>query len=113
MPWSPGQSGNPNGQRKQKKFLDALERSLLEDDGKHLRQIADKLRDAALQGESWAIQMVADRLDGKPVQALSADADEGNILIVLAAHHPQELERTIGSSDTVQLPRARLSEAGS
>ena len=91
MPWEPGQSGNPDGPRKYKKFLASLERSLLEDDGKPLRAITDKLRDAAISGEPWAIQMVADRLDGKAVQQLSADIDGGNVAIALVAYHPAQL----------------------
>jgi len=30
--------------------------------------IAEKLVEKALEGQSWAIQQVADRLDGKPAQ---------------------------------------------
>lgn len=41
--------------------------------GTRLREIAQKLVDCAVQGESWAIQQVADRLDGKPAQAIDAD----------------------------------------
>lgn len=33
-----------------------------------LRELADVLVTQALAGESWAMQQVADRLDGKPVQ---------------------------------------------
>lgn len=33
-----------------------------------LRELADKLVDCALKGEGWAMQQVADRLDGKPMQ---------------------------------------------
>jgi hypothetical protein len=35
-----------------------------------LRELADKLVDCALAGEGWAMQQVADRLDGKPAQAI-------------------------------------------
>ena len=33
-----------------------------------MRAAAEKLADAAAKGEPWAIQMVADRFDGKPTE---------------------------------------------
>ncbi len=71
MAWKKGQSGNPNGGPKDKAFADALRIAVNADDGdgtKKLRRIAEKLVTCALNGESWAIQQVADRLDGKPAQ---------------------------------------------
>ena len=79
MPFQPGQSGNPEGARihKQKRFFNALDRAIEQDDAKRLRNAAEKLLDLAEAGESWALQMLADRLDGKPAQQvqLSGDAD--------------------------------------
>ena len=40
-----------------------------------LRDIADKLVELAIAGEMPAIKEVADRLDGKPAQAIIGDAD--------------------------------------
>jgi cytochrome c553 len=69
--WKPGQSGNPaGGNFKQKKFLAALERVIAQDDGKGLRDAAEKVYELAAKGEEWAIQFLADRLDGKPTQQL-------------------------------------------
>ena len=79
MPFAPGQSGNPNGAPlKSKRFHTALDRAIEQDDAKRLRAAAEKLLDLAAQGEPWATQMLADRLDGKPAQAvtLSGDADQ-------------------------------------
>ena len=70
MAWKQGESGNPSGATRVKKFLGALERALSADDGKKLRQAADKLLDLASQGEPWAIAMLADRLDGKATQQI-------------------------------------------
>ena len=39
-----------------------------------LRELADKLVESALKGEGWALQQVADRLDGKASQQLDVDA---------------------------------------
>jgi len=41
-----------------------------------LRRIAEKLVDAALEGQSWAIQQVADRSDGKPAQESTVNIKE-------------------------------------
>ena len=68
--WKPGQSGNPNGAPRLKKFLAKLERVIAQDDGKGLRDAADKVYKLAAEGEEWAIQFLADRLDGKPTQQL-------------------------------------------
>jgi hypothetical protein len=73
MPWKPGETGNPRGQIKEKKFLAALERAIASDDGVKLRRAADKLVDCAANGEGWAIKELADRLDGKPHQSVTTD----------------------------------------
>lgn len=39
-------------------------------DLKKLRRVADKLIECAQNGEGWAIAMIADRLDGKAIQAI-------------------------------------------
>ena len=54
-------------------FISALNRAIAQDDGVRLRMIAEKLLDKASDGELMAINMVADRLDGKPKQAVDAN----------------------------------------
>lgn len=66
--WKAGESGNPGGTLREKKFLAALERAVIQDDGKRLRAAAEALLTSASNGEPWAIQQLADRLDGKPTQ---------------------------------------------
>lgn len=65
-----GRSGKP----KDKQFADMIRLAVSEEDPvrkiRKLRLIADKVVDLAAAGESWAAQMVADRLDGKPVQQM-------------------------------------------
>ena len=75
MPFEPGQSGNPAGSQKAKRFYNALDRAIAQDDSKRLRDAADKLLDLAAAGEPWATQMLADRLDGKPAQQLQIQGD--------------------------------------
>lgn len=43
-----------------------------------LREVAEVLVDKALSGESWAVNMVADRVDGKPLQAIEHSGDIGD-----------------------------------
>ncbi len=72
--FKPGQSGNPaGGGARPRLFLDALNRSIAQDDGKKLRQAAEKLIALAVKGEAWAIQMLAERLDGKVAQAITGE----------------------------------------
>lgn len=79
MAWTKGQSGNPGGRNKEKAFTDALRVAVNEDDAdgvKKLRRIAEKLVACAVEGESWAVQQVADRLDGKPAQESTVTIDD-------------------------------------
>lgn len=59
-------------------FDGAMRRAIAADDGKRLRQAADQLLNKAAEGEAWAINMLADRLDGKV-----AHQDGGNVQINL------------------------------
>ena len=72
MAWTRGTSGNPAGRPPSEKAFANLLRIALKEPGKggvpKLRQIVDKLVKHAIDGEAWAIQQVADRLDGKPAQ---------------------------------------------
>lgn len=70
MPFEPGKSGNPEGGAKKKIWIAALNRAIAQDDGKRLREAAEKLLDLAAAGEVPALKELGDRLDGKPVQQL-------------------------------------------
>ena len=78
MPFTKGQSGNPSGRRHEQKFRSMLEVALADhgkDQTPRLRKIADQVVTAAEKGERWAIEMIADRLDGKPHQSQSIQAE--------------------------------------
>ena len=75
MAWQPGESGNPNGSKKERMFYGALNRAIAQDDGKRVREAAEKLLDLAADGEPWAIKELADRLDGKPSQTIAGDPE--------------------------------------
>ena len=62
-----GRSGKP----KDKLFADMIRMAVNEttpDGVRKIRKIAERVTDLAVAGESWACQMIADRLDGKPAQ---------------------------------------------
>jgi hypothetical protein len=76
MAWEKGQSGNLRGRPLNERCFAALLRiAAAEADAatgkQNLRIVADKLMESAKPGESWAIQQLADRLDGKPQQTSS------------------------------------------
>lgn len=82
--WVKGQSGNPEGNPKSKRFYAALDRAILQDDGKRLRAAAEKMLDLAAGGEQWAVLALADRLDGKVPQAITGE-DGGPMVIKIIA----------------------------
>lgn len=69
--------GNQNG-KKGKLFYNQLRKALVQEDSRKLRTIADRLVDAAEQGEPWAIKEVIDRVDGKAVQATEISGIDGD-----------------------------------
>ena len=77
MPFKKGQSGNPGGRPKEKPFSDALRMEIAAagEDHKALRRVARALIKKAEDGEIQAIRELADRLDGKPIQAVDANVD--------------------------------------
>lgn len=91
-----------------KPFKDALTFEIKSaGDGKTLRTIAQKLLEKAQDGEPWAVQMLADRLDGKPAQTVHATS-EGNAsladltLAELAARTADQIaaiEKEMGDQD--------------
>lgn len=68
---------NPRGQQRDKPFRDALRMEIAAagEDHKALRRVARALIDKAADGDVPAIKEIADRLDGKPAQAIVGDED--------------------------------------
>jgi hypothetical protein len=85
MAFKRGISGNPGGKSGTKIFTDALRLDVnridpKNPDRKKINALAEKLVNAALiDGESWAFQQIADRLDGKPSQVVETTDDRDNI----------------------------------
>ena len=77
--------GNQNA-RKARLFRDALMRALARvGDGQGINagldKVADRLVSEALAGEQWAIEEIANRLDGKPTTVIVGDEDEAPVLL--------------------------------
>jgi hypothetical protein len=71
--------GNQNG-KKGKLFYNQLRIALVQEDSRKLRTIAQKLVDAAEQGEPWAVKEIMDRVDGKAVQSTEISGVDGNAI---------------------------------
>lgn len=69
--------GNSNA-KKGKEWFDALRKECVQKDA--LRKIASVVVEKAMQGETWAIQEVANRFDGKPAQAVEVSGADGGPL---------------------------------
>jgi hypothetical protein len=117
MPFQPGQSGNPSGKVASKPYFDALNKAIAQDDGKRLRACAEKLLDLAADGVPWAVQLLADRLDGKPkVQAELSGPDGAPVGVelnppVMPAITREEWMRIYGPKPIEEPRRARLPAA--
>jgi hypothetical protein len=89
MTWQPGQSGNPEGGRKNKPFRDALmiEMKAIEM-GEETVAPKGSLRWNARQllekGDVPAIKEIADRLDGKVPQGLIGGDEDDNPIVIRA-----------------------------
>lgn len=94
MPFAPGQSGNPGGQRRNKLFRDALLASLKKADGdvERIQKVAEALVMKAVGGDVQAIKEIADRIDGKVPQAIVGDESEAPIrmdMVLVRAVYPK------------------------
>ena len=71
--------GQPNNTNAQKRgaFLRELTKELTQSP-EQLRKAIRKLLEQASKGEPWAIQMLADKLDGKPISG-KLIADSGDV----------------------------------
>ena len=109
MPFRKGQSGNPGGRSREKPIADAIRAAVNEVDPKTQRRkaqlIAEKVTELALAGESWAVQMVADRLDGKVPQALVGDDEYPGVRV-------DTIQRTIVDPKSMETVGSAPSPAG-
>ncbi len=76
--WKPGVSGNPSGKSRLKLLSDDLRRMLTQDPVR-IRRVTEKLVTMAEEGDLTAIQMIFDRLEGKPHQSIEIDQTFTNL----------------------------------
>lgn len=112
--WKKGETGNPRGIGAEKQYTAALRAAVNTEDPKTRRRkllmIAEKAADLAVKGEAWAIQHVADRLDGKPAQeqtvTVRSELDSMN-----DAELRDFIKRELASANQVQPIAPKLIEA--
>ena len=79
-PWKPGQSGNPGGRPRKRLMDEALEDLLARNDSEAARDVAAALLKQARRGDIRAIQLIAERTQGKPMRAIEISGPEGGAL---------------------------------
>lgn len=79
-PWKPGQSGNPRGRPKKRLIDEALEELLASNDSEAARDVAAALLKRARKGDLRAIQLIAERTQGKPTRAVEISGLDGGAL---------------------------------
>lgn len=67
--------GNRNAAKENRLWGETIRRIAVQDDAKRLRAVAEKLYDAAEQGDVSAIREIGDRLDGKAAQPIEHSGD--------------------------------------
>ena len=74
--------GQPNNQnaKKGRLFFDQLRKELVQEDAIKLRKIAQKLVEAAQDGEPWAVKEIMDRVDGKAIQVTEMSGLDGGAI---------------------------------
>lgn len=83
-----GQPGNSNALRA-RPFWAAVNRAIVQEDGRRLREAAEHLLTQAAAGEPWALQMLADRLDGRPAQQVTISGDPDAPLVAASMSDEQ------------------------
>lgn len=72
--------GNQNARKRNRMLTDALKRALTQNP-EEVAAIAQKLIDSAKSGDSWAQNLIFDRVDGKVPQPLVGDDEEAPITL--------------------------------
>lgn len=91
---------------KSQRITRMLERIINEDDGAKLYRGLTRLMDSFEAGEPWAIEQVFNRVQGKPAQSVSLDADGSpvqftSIQMLVVKHEP--VPKPLNSLDNVTI----------
>lgn len=85
MPFQKGQVANPLGAGAlghRRPFTEALTRALLQNDGKKLRALAERLFELAMNGDVQAMKEIVNRLEGMPRQTVDVASDGVTIVMM-------------------------------
>ena len=75
----PGKPGGPGRPPRTRCITDAIRAACEANDSAGLKAIAKTIMDKAIEGESWACQMVADRLEGKVTDRLDVTSGDQSL----------------------------------
>jgi hypothetical protein len=84
-------SGTTAGAKSRHLFANELRKALVQDDYRKLRMGIQALIDKASEGEIKALEFIADRVDGKAMQAVELTGNEGGPLIIQATPIDEKL----------------------
>lgn len=96
----PAPLGNTNASKENRLFGDALRRAIAQENGKRVRESVEQLLDKAAKGDLPSIQTLADRLDGKPPQAIDMKAELRRFAAELSDDELAEIVNARGSDKT-------------
>ena len=79
-PFKKGQSGNPKGRPVKSKCIPEILRKITAEKGNggvtKLNLILNNVVNEAIKGDTWSIQFIADRMEGKPAQVIQQTIEE-------------------------------------
>jgi len=74
------QEGNNNAAKSKREVTDALRRVVTQNPEK-IQKACEKVLDDAVEGNLAAFNVIADRLDGRPIQAIEGTGAGGELII--------------------------------
>ena len=75
--------GNQNAARQQREVTNALRRAATQNPNK-LKKAAESVLNKAAEGDLAAFNVLADRLDGKPIQSVEGTGENGIFTIIVS-----------------------------
>lgn len=84
--------GNTNATKDKRLITDALRRAAAQNADK-LKEACEKIIENAANGDLASFNVLADRLDGKPAQALNIGGQEDNPLLVAPANERPKVDK--------------------